>query len=497
MLMLALLSVSAAAAEDNATDIASGIEDEVVLADEGVSDMNSSFADDAEIVKSDSELSANDAVGYENISTKLEVTLTSNGSALDSKPIIFNVDGSNYTMTTDSAGHATLDIVLAKGTYTVNYFFLGDDSTNPSNASSVITIKTSTKTVLNVADKNINYRQGLKSVFIVRLLTDGGKAIKSQKIVFKVNGKTYSAVTDSKGYAQIYLSLKKGTYNVSYSFNSSGSYIASGGYYTIKVKPAMTKGNGYWMWASGIKSVNLKTLKSKGTKQIFLNSYAFNLYGKKTVTSWIAKANKYGMKVHIWMQVFYEGKWVKPIKKDGSINYNMIKKKIAKAVYYSKISGVAGVHMDYVRFGGTAHKYKNAVKAVNYFVKNACVEIRKVNPNCIISAAIMPEPTMNVYYYGQDIPTMTKYLDVIVPMAYKGNYGKNTAWLKTVTKTLVSQSNGAQVWTGIQAYKSDSNVKKLSLAQLLKDAKACKNGGAKGVVLFRIGVTKLLNFNKV
>ena len=158
---------------------------------------------------------------------------------------------------------------------------------------------------------------------------------------------------------------------------------------------------------------------------------------------------------------------------------------------------MAGVHLDYVRFEGTAYKYDNSINAVNYFVKKVCTEVRKVRPNCIISAAVMPEPGMMEYYYGQDIPTMTKYLDVIIPMAYKGNYGKSTSWIKYVTNSFVLQSNGAQVWTGLQAYKSDSNVVRLSAAVLLKDAKAAMSGGAKGVVLFRIGVTNLLDFNKV
>ena len=123
--------------------------------------------------------------------------------------------------------------------------------------------------------------------------------------------------------------------------------------------------------------------------------------------------------------------------------------------------------------------------------------MRKVSPNCIVSAAVMPEPGMMDYYYGQDVSEMSKYLDVIVPMAYKGNYGKNTEWIKYVTSAFNLESNGAQIWTGLQAYKSDSNVVKLSTSALLKDAKAAIEGGAKGVVLFRIGVTHYLNFNKV
>lgn len=496
ILTLTLLSISVVSASENITDIGSGSE-EVVLADDAVQDVSSASADGVEVVKANSELTAKDTTGYEKFSTKLTVTLTSNGTALASKPVIISIDGKNYTKTTYSNGNAILDLKLTQGTHKAKFFFLGDNSTNPSQASAVITIKSPTKTVLKVDDKDLNYRQGSKSVFIVRLVKSNGAPVKNQEVIFKANGKTYKALTNSRGYSQIYLSLKKGTYKISYSFASSSPYLSSSGSHKITVKSAISKGNGYWVWANGIKTVNLKTLKQKGTKHLFLNSYAFDAYGKKTVTSWIAKANSYGMKVHIWMQVFYDGKWVKPIKSDGSIDYGMMKKKASKAVYYSKISGVAGVHLDYVRFGGTAMNYDNSVKAVNYFVKKVCADIRKAKPNCIISAAIMPEPGMTEYYYGQDIPTMTKYLDVIVPMAYKGNYGKNTEWLKYVSNSFVQDSSGAQVWCGLQAYKSDNDITRLSHAQLLKDAKACMDGGAKGVVLFRIGVTNLLNFYKV
>ena len=109
----------------------------------------------------------------------------------------------------------------------------------------------------------------------------------------------------------------------------------------------------------------------------------------------------------------------------------------------------------------------------------------------------MPEPTSMKHYYAQDVPTMSKYLDAIIPMIYKGNYHASSKWIKKTTKKFVKQSKGAKIWAGLQTYKSDSNIKKLSYKALFKDAKAAKNGGAKGVVLFRWGLTKLLNFKKL
>ena len=198
------------------------------------------------------------------------------------------------------------------------------------------------------------------------------------------------------------------------------------------------------------------------------------------------------------MQVCYSGgKWVRPINKDNTIKYSFLNKKIKQAKKYAKIKGVDGIHFDYMRFGGTAHLYKNPNRAMNYFAKKASIQIHKVKSNCIVSGALMPEPSMMTYYYGQDVPTISRYMDALLPMVYKGNYHQTTKWIKSVTKKFVDQSNGAQIWTGLQSYHSDNNAKKLTQKSLLKDAKAAKEGGAKGIVLFRIGISCNFNFKKV
>ena len=486
ILLTLCLSISVVSANENITDISTSDGGDVEV-----------ISSSDEIVKSDSTLSASNVNGYNTFSTKYSVNLESDGVPLASKQINITIDDVTYTKTADNDGQASVNVKLGAGTYDVLCAYSGDENTSDCLASSTITVKAAIKTTVKVADKDINYRQGSKCAFIVKLLDANGNAIKNQKITFKVNGKTYTANTNSLGYAKIFLKLKKGTYTVKFSFAKKAPYLGSSGSYKIKVKPSMGKGNGYWMWAGGMKTANLKTLSNKGTKHIFLNSYAITLYGSSAVKSFITKAHKYGIKVHIWMQVCYDGGWISPVNKDGSFKYSFMNKKIAEAKKYAKISGVDGVHLDYMRFGGTAHYYSTSTKAINYMVKKIAIGVRSIKSNCIVSVAIMPEPSMNKYYYGQDVPTMSKYVDALLPMVYKGNYNAGTSWIKSVTKTLVSQSNGAQIWTGLQAYKSDSNVAKLSHAELLKDAKAAKSAGAAGVILFRFGLSNLLNFNKV
>lgn len=514
IILLTLISAGIVSAQDNVTDIVAddSLNDAVgeELNHEELSDESSNIqAKDDEVVlkensssnitKATSKIQSSSTTGYETFTTTLTFKLTCDNKALSSKTITIKLNGVTYTRTTDNDGKASLDVKnLKTGKYTVEYSYAGDDLTSDASGKSTLTISAPIKTQLQLGDKDINYRQGSKCLFYVKLLDSNGKAIKNQIVTFKVSGKTYTAKTDKNGIAKVYLNLKKGTRTVKYSFTKTSPYLSSSGSYKIKVKAKMAKGDGYWLWSSHMKSVNLKSLAKKGTKHILLHVHAISQYGKSAVVSFIKKAHKYGMKVHLWMQVCYSnGKWIRPINKDNTVKYSFLNKKINEAKKYAKIKGVDGIHFDYVRFGGTAHLYKDPNRAINYFAKKASVQIHKIKPNCIVSGALMPEPSMMTYYYGQDVATMSKYMDALIPMVYKGNYHQTTKWITSVTKTFVGQSNGAQIWTGLQSYHSDNNAKKLTQKSLLKDAKAAKEGGAKGVVLFRIGISCNFNFKKV
>ena len=498
--LLALAAVNAVAAGDNATDV---IQDDVLSADleeaEALEeDASQDVVAENETVKASSELSASDVTGYTTFSNDVSVRLTSNGTPLASKAVSIKINGVTYSRTTDSDGKASVSLTLAKGTYNAEFSFAGDENTNASSTSCTITIKEAIKTSLKVGDKDINYRQGSKCLFYVKLVDKNGNPIKNQWVKIKVAGKTYTVKTNANGNAKIYLNLKKGKYKIKYSFAKTSPYLGSSGSFTIKVKSKIAKGNGYWVWSAHMKKVNLKSLAKKGTKHLFLHVQSISKHGKGAVVSFIKKAHKYGMKVHLWMQVCCVGeKWTRPVTKTGALRYGFMNKKINEAKRYAKIKGVDGIHFDYIRFGGTAHLYKTSTKAINYFAKKASIELHKINPNCIVSGALMPEPKMMLYYYGQDVPTMSKYMDVLLPMVYKGNYHQKTSWITSVTKTFVKQSNGAQIWTGLQSYHSDNNAKMLSQKSLLKDAKAAMKGGAYGVVLFRIGISCNFNFKKV
>ncbi len=487
------LSVSAISASENVTcdNLTSSYDSNDLLTSDdtyGTGDIN----------KSATKISANDKVSYVDYKDSFTVKLSSNGADLVNKSVIISLNHVNYNKITDSKGQATIDFKLKTGTYTVGYYFAGDENYTSSWGNSIFTVKSDLKTSLKLIDKTQNHCEGVKSVFHLNLVDVYGNGISGKTVKINVGGKTYSAKTNSKGNAVFYISLKKGTNDMSYYFSETGKYVDSSGISRVVVKSKLSKGNGYWVNQWDMKKVNLKKLSKLGTKHIFLLHTAFQMYGKSSVLKWIKKAHSYGMQVHLWVSVFFNnGKFITPCSKKGVYNYKQMNKVIKKVKYYAGLKEVDGIHFDYIRFPGNAYKYKNAVKAVNYFTEKASKAVRDVRPGIIVSAAVMPEPSSMKHYYAQDIKTMSKHLDVIAPMIYKGNYHATSKWIKKTTRTFIKMSNGAQIWSGLQTYKSDSNIKKLSYKTLFKDAKAAKSGGAAGVVLFRWGLSALLNFNKL
>ena len=427
--------------------------------------------------------------------TPFKVVLSAGSVPLGKRTVDVTLDGKTYAKTTNAYGYISMPIDLPIGKYTITYKVKGDSKINAKSGSTPITVKQRTATAFSWGS-GTSFNQGSQT-YKVLLKDSNGKALSSKTVKLTVNGKTYSATTSSSGYASFTVSLNAGTFTVSYKFDGDNDYLSSSGSTKVEVKKKVSSnGYGYWIFGSDMKKVNLNTLASQGTTDLFLNFYAIQAHGQSAVESWIANANKRGMRVHIWMQAFYDGDWINPVK-NGAPNQAFFNQKITEAKKYAKVKGVSGVHIDYLRYPGNAYKTSGGTSAINEFVKQVTSAIHGVNSNLIVSCAIMPETTDNKYYYGQDMAVISKYMDVVIPMIYKGNYESGTSWIKSTTKWFVSNSKGAKVWAGLQGYYSDSNVANLPSSEIKADSQAAINGGASGVIIFRWGVTNLVSFKSL
>ena len=158
----------------------------------------------------------------------------SNGKALANKFIQIGFNGRIYNRTTDENGSAKLQINLFyTGDYTFAVAYLGDDAFNGSFIVAKITVK---KQSAKLTSADASYKANAKTKTIKATLKSAkGNAIPDKKITFTVNGKTYSAKTDSNGVATVKVSLsKKGTYNF------TAKYAGDSGYATVSTKGKLT-----------------------------------------------------------------------------------------------------------------------------------------------------------------------------------------------------------------------------------------------------------------
>ena len=178
------------------------------------------------IVKKVSALTIKD-VSYKVTSTKkLSATFRDqNKKLIKNKKVTFTVNGKTYTATTNSKGVATVKITLnKKGTYKYTAKFEGDSLYNAVTKKAKLTIKPLTT---SLTTKKYKFRRYAKTKKLTTTLKSGKTVLKKQKVTFKVNGKTYTAKTNSKGIATVKIKLfKKGTYKYTVKYAGTNKYKA-------------------------------------------------------------------------------------------------------------------------------------------------------------------------------------------------------------------------------------------------------------------------------
>ena len=250
----------------------------------------------------------------------------------------------------------------------------------------------------------------------------------------------------------------------------------------------------YWIWGSSLGSVNALTLKNQGITDVFiLFKGTSGTINYQVLRDAISKFSGTNIRVHAWMIVFkdasYSSGWIDP-------NNAAYQQKIINIANYlaSNVPGLAGIHLDYVRYSGVASvghaAYQHDGTAViTNFVQRLSETVKTINSNIYLSAAVMPETTNNARLYGQDYGLLSQYLDFLVPMIYEGNYHANNAWIASTTAWIVAHST-VPVIAGLQNYHGDSNIEMLSADELNADKNTAIANGAAGYAIFRYTVPK-------
>ena len=263
--------------------------------------------------------------------------------------------------------------------------------------------------------------------------------------------------------------------------------------------------NGIWLWSKYMNDVDLDEFARKDIGNIILHEVAFERHGVDSTLAFVKEAQKRGMKVHIWFQCFYkDGKWINPVKDSlNCYDQEYFDEVIERAVKYVGY-GVDGIHLDYIRFGGTAYKHNpsaeiTATGCVTEFCRQINAATKAANPDIILSAALMPEPDSE-YYYGQNPAQMGKYMDILIPMIYfrTGGYRSGgQAWAVNVANHFATKGAPAQVWAGLTTYEDTDSASTVPMSdsKIRSDCSLFAGTKATGVVLFRYGLGGVPDLN--
>lgn len=293
----------------------------------------------------------------------------------------------------------------------------------------------------------------------------------------------------------------------------AAALLCLSGFQTMAARPAKVSRNNtnaIWAWSSHMTKIDLDEMVRKDIGNIILNEAAFTKHGKDSTMAFIKAAEKRGIMVHIWFQCCYKnGKWAYPIDDENNCyKQDFYDEVVARACKYVDW-GVKGIHLDYIRFGGSAYKHHpsfevTATGCITEFCRQLNKAIKAKNPKVIISAAVMPEPNSE-WWYGQNPESMGQYIDIFMPMIYRHSPGyrhNGPEWSAEVAKFFVEHGKPAKVWAGTTTYTSKPNggeedVVPLDAATILKECKDFIGIGVEGIALFRYDLGEIPDMHDI
>ena len=152
-------------------------------------------------------LSGNDTELYYKNGTAFKVVLSDcDGSLLANQSVIFTINGINYTRITNNDGVASIAINLNSGTYTISYFFEGNEEYDSFSGENTVKVLST----VNGDDVEKYFKNDTQ--YYVTFVDGHGNLLKDVTVTLNINGVFYQRKTDEKGTARLNINLIPGEY---------------------------------------------------------------------------------------------------------------------------------------------------------------------------------------------------------------------------------------------------------------------------------------------
>ena len=162
------------------------------------------------------------------------------GKALPNQKVTLTFNGVRRTVTTDSTGWAYFNLKIARtNTYSISLSYAGDSNYNALTCTDFTNIIVEGIDVYFVAPDRTLYLDEISGgyVYPVVLKDVDGHNLANKKVTMVFNGKTYTATTDSTGWAYFTINVKKaGKYKVTLKFASDRYYNSLAAYSIATIK---------------------------------------------------------------------------------------------------------------------------------------------------------------------------------------------------------------------------------------------------------------------
>jgi hypothetical protein len=166
--------------------------------------------------------------------TQLKVAFTADGVPLAKRTITFTINGKSYNKTTDGNGIASLTINLKIGSYTVNYKTYNQSKINETSGSFDITVFQ--RTVPKLIWKSGSSFKDNSQTFKLLCTDSKGRPASETIVELTIDHKTYTAKTNSKGYATFKTHVPIGKYKISIKSKSNNDFLDGHASKSVKVK---------------------------------------------------------------------------------------------------------------------------------------------------------------------------------------------------------------------------------------------------------------------